>query len=474
MNLRRFRRIGSSPWFWSSALLVTLVVACGGGGSGSQSSTGGTSSTSGSSSTASGSASSGGSSGSSSTGTASLSLLAQAGKAIFFDTSLSASGKMSCASCHDPNHAYGPPNALAVQLGGATLSASGNRAVPSLTYRLYTPPYADLQVNPDGVSAPGPGGGFMWDGRANTLGEQAALPLLNSVEMANASADAVVAKVQAASYAALFRSAFGANVFANTATAFADVGAALQAFQVEDPSFFPYSSKYDAYYPVNRVGGSLTAAELRGMQVFSDPKTGNCAACHLQTNGLFTDFTYEAVGVPRNAAIPANAVSSFFDMGICGPIRTDHLPASAAAPSSFCGLFKTPSLRNVATRSVFFHNGVITSLEQAVRFYNTRDTNPEIWYPTVGGTALAQPSASFPTYGLITTQYRGGTVQKFNDLPAAYQSNIDKQLPLDGRAPGSTPPMSEQNIADLLCFLKTLTDGYTPPATPPTSGPCIN
>ena len=65
-------------------------------------------------------------------------------------------------------------------------------------------------------------------------------------------------------------------------------------------------------------------------------------------------------------------------------------------------------------------------------------------------------------------------MQKFNDLPAAYQSNIDKQLPLDGRAPGSTPPMSEQNIADLLCFLKTLTDGYTPPATPPTSGPCIN
>ena len=56
-------------------------------------------------------------------------------------------------------------------------------------------------------------------------------------------------------------------------------------------------------------------------------------------------------------------------------------------------------------------------------------------------------------------------MQKFNDLPAAYQSNIDKQLPLDGRAPGSTPPMSEQNIADLLCFLKTLTDGYTPPAS---------
>jgi cytochrome c peroxidase len=161
-------------------------------------------------------------------------------------------------------------------------------------------------------------------------------------------------------------------------------------------------------------------------------------------------------------------------MGICGPTRTDHLPSSPGAANSFCGKFKTPSLRNAATKKVFFHNGVMTSLEQVVRFYNTRDTNPEIWYPTVGGTAKATPDANFPTYGLITTQYTGGTVQKFNDLPASYIGNIDPQMPMDGRKAGSTPPMTEQNIADLVCFLNTLTDGYQPPASPPTSGACVN
>jgi cytochrome c peroxidase len=136
-------------------------------------------------------------------------------------------------------------------------------------------------------------------------------------------------------------------------------------------------------------------------------------------------------------------------------------------------MFKAPSLRNVATRSSFFHNGVIHSLEQAIRFYNTRDTHPEIWYPTVGGTPKAAPDKDFPTYGLITTQYVGGTVQKFNDLPAKYRGNVDPQLPLDGRAPGSKPPMTEAQIADLICFLKTLSDGYQP-STQPASGPCVD
>src|SRR5262249_35614253 len=129
------------------------------------------------------------------------SALARAGKRLFFDPSLSASGKMSCATCHDPNHAYGPPNGLAVQLGGPNTDQAGARAVPSLRYKEYTPAYADLLENPDGLSAPGPGGGFTWDGRANTLAEQAALPLLSPVEMANADAADVAKKLRATSYA---------------------------------------------------------------------------------------------------------------------------------------------------------------------------------------------------------------------------------------------------------------------------------
>jgi cytochrome c peroxidase len=411
--------------------------------------------------------------------TVDLSLSAQVGKKIFFDKALSASGKLSCASCHDPNHAYGPPNDLAVQFGGPALLDSGVRAVPSLRYKEFTPAYADLLDNPDGISAPGPGGGFTWDGRANTLAEHAKIPLLSSFEMANASIAEVVAKLNSASYAALFQQAFGNQAFDDADAAFNNALAALQAYQLEDPSFHPYSSKFDLYAG-NKIGGTLTFAETRGMEVFTDPNTGNCASCHFQgaglngSTGLFTDFSYEAIGVPRNAAIAANGSASYYDLGVCGPLRSDHLPRSSGAVNAFCGMFKTPTLRNVATRGVFFHNGVMHSLAQAIRFYNTRDTNPEIWYPTAGGTPKASPDPGFPAYGLITTQYLGGSVQKFDDLPAAYRVNIDPQLPLDGRPAGSAPPMSEQNIADLICFLNTLTDGYQPPSPPPTSGPCVD
>jgi cytochrome c peroxidase len=445
-----------------AAALPLLLAACGGDGGGGAAST---------------TAATGGSTPASAM--SSLSLPAQVGKQIFFDASLSASGKMSCATCHDPNNAYGPPNDLSVQLGGPQLASAGTRAVPSLRYKEYTPPYADLLDNPDGVSVPGPGGGFDWDGRAPTLADQARFPLLAANEMANAGVDDVAAKLRKASYVALFQQAFGANALDDSSAAFRFATQALQAFQMEDRSFHPYDSKFDLYAG-NKIGGTLTAAEVRGMKVFTDADRGNCASCHYQGAGLngssalFTDFSYEAISVPRNAAIPANQDRTYFDMGLCGPVRSDHLPASAGAPDTFCGMFKAPTLRNVARRTSFFHNGVMHSLEQVVRFYNTRDTMPQLWYPTAGGVAKAQPDAGFPTYGLVTTQYVGGTVQKFDDLPPAYRVNIDPQMPLDGRAAGSANPMSEQDISDLICFLKTLDDGFKPPATPPTSGACVN
>jgi cytochrome c peroxidase len=404
----------------------------------------------------------------------SLSLAAQVGEKMFVDTSLSGSGQLACASCHDPKSAHAPSNDLAVQAGGADLKAHGTRAVPSLRYKEVTPPYADLLDNPDGISVPGPGGGFGWDGRAPTLAAQAQMPLLATNEMANADAAAVVAKLEAGPYAELFRQAFGAGVFDDTTTAFTKAGLALQAYQLEDRSFHPYSSKYDLY-AANKLGGTLTPAEVRGFKVFADPKVGNCASCHYQGAGLngssalFTDFSYEAIGVPRNTAIPENADPAYADIGLCGPLRSDHAPA---AGNTFCGMVKAPTLRNVATRHAFFHNGVMHSLEQVIRFYNTRDTWPEIWYPTVGGKPRARPDAAFPTYGLVTTQYTGGKVKKFDDLPPQFVANIDTQMPLDGRQAHSAPPMSEQNVADLICFLNTLTDGYQPPASAPTTGPC--
>ena len=407
-----------------------------------------------------------------------LSLKAQLGKRLFFDERLSASGKMACSTCHDPARAYGPPNDLAVQLGGPERKDAGERAVPSLRYLEFTPAYADLLDNPDGMSAPGPGGGFTWDGRKSTLAEQAKLPLLSPLEMANTDGASVVEKVKAAGYEAQFTAAFGPAALSDAAAAFDDVVAALEAFQREDSSFHPYTSKYDLYTG-NKLGGAFTAAELRGAQVFSDPARGNCSSCHFAgpanggSFGMFSDYSYEAIGVPRNPEIPANRAAEHFDLGLCGPMRSDHAGQSAA-DTKFCGMFKTPSLRNVATRQVFFHNGVLHSLEQVLRFYNTRDVMPELWYPTVGGELKAKPDANFPSYGLIKTQYVGGHVEKYDDLPKARRGNIDTQKPLDGRKAHSNPPLTEKNLVDLRCFLDTLTDDYQPPSAPLTSGPCVD
>ncbi len=369
-----------------------------------------------------------------------LSPSARVGRALFFDRSLSGSGRMSCATCHDPAHGYGPPGKLPVEPGGATMNDSGTRAVPSLRYSEYTPPYSDLLDNPDGISKPGPGGGLTLDGRAPTLADQARIPLLATNEMANRDPAEVVARIGGSSYAREFEEAFGQGVLSDTGRAFRAALEALQAFQLEDDSFHPYTSKYDRYAG-NKVGGDLTPEERRGFAVYSDPRKGNCFACHYNGAGLngsvrlFTDYTYAAIGVPRNSDIPANRNPAYFDLGLCG--RPDHpLPENAR----YCGMFKTPTLRNVAIRQVFFHNGRMNSLRDVVRFYNTRDTNPELWYPVIDG-----------------------VVQKFDDLPAQYHANIDTQMPLDGRPRGSAPPMTDQDVDDLLAFLHTFTDADLSP-----------
>src|SRR5262249_32813512 len=158
---------------------------------------------------------------------------------------------------------------------------------------------------PDGVSAPGPGGGYTQDGRAPTLAEQAKIPLLSANEMANRSPAAVVAKLQKSAYVDLIRQAFGDDVFAHPQAAFDKAARALHAFQLEAYSFHPYSSKFDLF-AANKLGGKLPPTERRGFLVFNNPRKGNCFSCHFSgaglngSTGMFTDYSYEAIGVPRN------------------------------------------------------------------------------------------------------------------------------------------------------------------------------
>ena len=362
------------------------------------------------------------------------------GRALFFDPALSASGRISCATCHDPKRAFGPPNDLPVQRGGVDARRSGMRAVPSLTYTQNVPPFTEHYFDDEGDDSvdQGPAGGRTWDGRSQSVHEQARLPLFSPFEMANAGIDAVIAKIQRAAYAAQFRAAFGERVFDDKAQAFQGVLMALEAYQQSPVEFYPYSSKYDAWL---RHEARLSREEMRGLAAFNDPAKGNCARCHPSATRSgafpqFTDFGYAGIGVPRNQRIPANADPHYYDLGLCGPLRTD-----LADKSQYCGLFRTPSLRNVARRRVFFHNGVFHRLEDAVRFYAERDSKPQKWY------------AHAP---------QGGT-SKFDDLPTRYIANMDVQTPF-GRGLGRTAALSDADIKDIVAFLRTLSDGYRAPA----------
>jgi cytochrome c peroxidase len=356
------------------------------------------------------------------------------GRALFFDPSLSASGKISCAACHDPKHAFGPPNALPVQAGGKDGRRAGLRSVPSLMYSQNVPPFTEHYREDEGDDSAdqGPAGGRTWDGRAQSAHDQARLPLFSVFEMANADEGAVVDKVQHAVYAAQFQSAFGAHFFDDKMMAFKGVLAALEAYQQSPAEFYPYASKYDAWLRHEAV---LSPRELRGLAAFNDPAKGNCARCH--PSGMregafpqFTDFGFAAIAAPRNARIPANQDVRYTDLGLCGPLRSD-----LKDKPEYCGLFRTPSLRNVATRQVFFHNGSLHSLTDVVRFYAERDTKPQNWYP----------------------RKADGGAAKFDDLPAAYWANIDMQPPF-GRKAGESPALSEDDIQNIVAFLKTLSD----------------
>lgn len=361
----------------------------------------------------------------------SLSQGAALGEKIFNDASLSASGKLSCASCHNPDNAHGPSDGLAVPLGGVDGKVVGFRASPSLRYMQQTPAF---HFEADGT----PVGGFNRDGRAATLQDQAERPMLAPHEMANASKADAVARLRNAAYADQFRSVFGAAIFDNVEQAFSRMQFALQQFEKEDPRFHPFDSKYDQFLAGKVM---LNDAELRGLALFNNPAKGNCAACHPSARGadgsapLFTDFSFDALGVPRNPRIPATADPAYFDLGLCGPDRTD-----LTARLDLCGAFKVPTLRNVATRKSFFHNGYFSNLTDVVRFYVRRDTNPEEWYP-IGA---------------------DGRAAKFNDLPPQLRKNVNTAEVPYNRQPGMMPALNEAEIADLVQFLGTLTDGYKP------------
>jgi cytochrome c peroxidase len=390
-----------------------------------------------------------------------LSLLAAVGEKIFNDPTLSASGRQSCASCHDAAHAYGPPDGRSVQPGGPTMTAEGIRPPPSLAY-LYrqdifsigpagiendtAPPLdqvaAQAQTVARATKSAGsntlatlvPRGGLFWDGREDTLMAQANGPMMNPAEMANTDKYDVARKLARAGYGKMLEPLFGATMLNNPEMLFTEAMSAVSRYQIEAQAFHRFDSKYDLWLEGK---ARLSHAEIRGLRLFNDPDRANCAGCHLSqptADGLpplFTDTEYEALGVPRNPAIKANRDPAFFDMGLCGPLRTD-----LAKQTQYCGMFLTPTLRNTARRGVYFHNGVYHNLKQVLDFYNLREVEPGRIYP----------------------HDRSGKVLKYDDLRARYHANIDTaDAPFDRKA-GERRPLNDAEIADIIAFIGTLDD----------------
>ncbi|MBV8667056.1 MAG: diacylglycerol kinase [Burkholderiaceae bacterium] len=464
-------------------LLGAALAGCGGGGGGNSASS--TSSASGSTSnSSSGPAAANSASGAANntaptvTPSTGLSLMAAVGEQIFQDIQLSPSHALSCATCHSQANGFAQGPQLLVPLGGPFISLPGFRNTPSIMYARYTPPFSLTGI----AQGPGqptiasglPAGGLFLDGRVDTLQQQAGKPLLSPFEMANTSSAQVLQELQTRPYLAQFQAVFGAATLASADATLTAVTQAVAAYETESSLFHPFQSKYDAFL---NGQAQLSASEADGLAVFNDPSKGNCASCHTSASfggvpALFTDHSYRAIGSPRNwnivfnqdavlgagpnpyPYVPLNGSTLgapnhvYYDLGVCGPLRTD-----LTADTNYCGLFKVPTLRNVALKPRYFHNGVFNTLCDAINFHLTRDALPAHWYRQPDGVTPDQP---------------------YNDLPLAYAGNVTRQAPFSN----GTPALSNSELNDVIAFLTALTDGYNPinpaasPATRP--APCAN
>ena len=310
----------------------------------------------------------------------------QLGALLFTDPGLSQPAGQACVDCHAPSVAFRDPESDHSTSVGAIAGRFGARNAPTVMYARFTPP---LHFD---AGAGGWIGGLFWDGRARTLEDQAAVPLLNPQEMNNPDKASVVAAVRRASYARAFRAVFGAAGLDDVEAAFAHVTEALAAFE-RTARFAPFSSRYDRYLAGQ---AELTASERRGLASFEDPRRGNCAGCHPsrpRPDGeppLFTSFGYANLGIPtyRN--------SGFFEQPAAlnpeGDRYVDHgLMATVGDPEQD-GKFRVPTLRNIARTAPYGHNGYFENLPYLIDFLSSRDgLSPD---PAVGAWAAPEIPAT--------------------------------------------------------------------------------
>jgi len=330
---------------------------------------------------------------------AQLNPVERVGLMLYKDVDLSFYENQSCKTCHHPSAGFADPAnrldpANSVVSVGSDGSSVGGRNAPSAAYAGFSPV---LHQDEEGNWI----GGMFWDGRATgeTLGdplaEQAQGPFLNPVEMAMPEKASVVQAVRDSSYAGLFLKAFGPDSLDDVDAAYDHIGRAIAAYE-RTSDVTRFSSPFDEFWrackaagidasaidvttdPTALPQGILSAGQLKGLALFNDPAKGNCAACHLTTdhvdaNGtvhppLFTDYTYDNLGIPKSTH--PDLIANPVDYGL-----------GTVVGASEDGKFKVPTVRNAAKTAPYGHNGYFATLEEIVNFYNTRDLPEAAWDP---------------------------------------------------------------------------------------------
>lgn len=380
-----------------------------------------------------------------------LTPLEELGKALLLDQNLSTPIGQSCVACHGAEVGFTGPisaiNAAGAVYPGAIHTRFGNRKPPAASYAGDSPVLYFDQNEEVWI------GGMFWDGRATgwTLGdplaEQAQGPFLNPLEQNVPQLELVVRKVARASYASLFEQVWGPNSLPRYGQddldemdlpsrhfdfelAYERIARSIAAYE-RSAEVNPFTSKYD-YYLAGQV--TLTPEEERGLALFNGQ--AQCSACHPSEPGpsgeppVFTDFTYDNLGTPKNLQNPFYGMprkwnpagAAWIDFGLGGFLVSAGFPPEVYEPE--LGKQKVPTLRNIDLRpspgfvKAYTHNGFFKSLEELVSFYNTRD---------LGG----WPPPEVPVN--VNTSELGNL--------------------------GLTPAQE----ADLVAFLKTLSDGYQIP-----------
>ncbi|TKB06805.1 cytochrome-c peroxidase [Desulforhopalus sp. IMCC35007] len=298
---------------------------------------------------------------------ASLSNIEQLGKIMYKDKDFSFNQTQSCQTCHhqvagfaDPTNSRDPY--FTVVSLGADGQSLGGRNAPTAAYAGFSP---ILSQGDDGEYV----GGMFWDGRAtgwtllDPLAEQAQGPPLNPVEMNMPDKAAIVQAVLDSDYVHLFEVVFGPGSLDNVEDAYDYIAFAIAAYERSN-DVQQFNSRFDR--------GILSEKEIRGMTVFGK----KCAQCHTMNSSdefpLFTNYSYHNIGIPVNPILAGNPV----DLGLGGFLATFD---DVESPEKQNGKFKVPTLRNVALSAPYGHNGYFATLQDMIRFKNSRDVSVSGW-----------------------------------------------------------------------------------------------